>query len=167
MRAVVSGLVIAAALASAAFAEGGGRWGARDPVTECVQVTTPEGPAIDQVVALVRCRNETITRYDELWLLEDLKLQIGAARAHQGYDEYINMPDADTSKPVHDLRGSWISVMCRIPSGVAATGGDPSRNCTHQVVTAGKGACWMTSFGDWQCNVSGSGERSDGHPPPQ
>lgn len=153
--------------AEAGWAAGeGARWGARDPVLTCPQISAQ----IDSTsaVGLLRCARESITASDELWLLEDVSVQVGAARAFQGRGELMTMPDADTSKPVHSLQGSWTWVTCRDPKAVSRTGGDPGRNCTQARVAKAEGACWMTTFGTWRCNMTGpSASATTGHPPPR
>jgi hypothetical protein len=146
----------------------GDRWGARDP-GPCYPFEKSRPPMIDEAAALVRCNREmAYNRTGELWLLEDLKLQMGKGRKHLGEGEELETTNADTSKPVYDLSGSWTLVMCRIPDDVAAEGGEAARNCSHSTFADGTGLCWPTTLGDWDCDVSGSGSAQEaGFPPPR
>lgn len=152
--ALAASLALPHAIPMAAAAGEGARWGARDPVTACPEVTG-DTPSTEAVLALVRCEREEITATDELWLMEDFTVKIGAARAHQGINELMSMPDSDTAKPVHSLRGAWTWVACRDPQALTRSGGDPARNCSHARVEKAEGACWTTTFGTWRCNMTG------------
>ena len=146
----------------------GTRWGARGPVTTCADISTSKLPPMDAVEDLIRCEREDMTYSDELWLLEDFSIRSGKTRDYKGRDEFMTMPDANTSAQVYDLQGSWTSFVCRLPEAVAYTGGDATRNCSKSEVTQGKGACWMTTFGVWRCNMTGSGTSAEaGFAPPQ
>ncbi|PWR20917.1 hypothetical protein [Zavarzinia compransoris] len=141
--------------AQAEAGEGGERWKARDPVTACPEIDAAAAPTADVVATLVRCEREDVTVTDELWLMEELTVRIGAARAHLGAGEFMTMPESDTAKPVYSLRGAWTWVVCRDPKAVAIVGGDPARNCSHARVEKAEGACWVTTFGTWRCNMTG------------
>ena len=149
-------------------AEGGARWGARDPVTVCIEVSTAAPPSKQDIANLIRCEKETITATDELWLVDDLSVQIGASRLHLGINELLTMPDSDTAKEVYPIRGSWIWAVCRDPKALTISGEDPARNCTRTPIAKAEGACWMTTFGSWRCNMTGpSGAAEKGFAPPQ
>ncbi|MCW1840416.1 hypothetical protein [Prosthecomicrobium hirschii] len=151
-----------------AMAVDGSRWGARDPVTQCAAIGASTALDSNAVTALVRCEREQATASDELWLVEDFSVQIGAARPHKGREELMTMADSDTSKSVHSLRGAWTWVVCRDPKAVAYSGGDPARNCGQARVAKAEGACWVTSFGTWRCNMTGpAAAREVGYPPPR
>ncbi|MDC7682553.1 hypothetical protein PQU92_04655 [Asticcacaulis sp. BYS171W] len=158
----------AVALAGLAFAgEVGARWGTRDPVTKCADITSKALPAQAAIDGLFRCAREEITYTDELWLVEDLSIKVGKARPHQGRNELMTMPDSDTTKAVYPLQGSWTWVVCRDPKAVKIGGGNPALNCSRAAVTKAQGACWKTSFGTWRCNMTGTtGPRTSNLPPP-
>jgi hypothetical protein len=151
-----------------AMAVDGSRWGARDPVTQCAAIGASTALDSNAVMALVRCEREQATASDELWLIEDFAVQIGAARPHKGREELMTMADSDTSKSVHSLRGSWTWVVCRDPKAIAYSGGDPAKNCGQARVAKAEGACWASSFGTWRCNMTGpAAAREVGYPPPR
>ena len=66
------------------------------------------------------------------------------------------MPDADVTQPVYPLRGSFDSYMC--------TATLPNRNSGHNCMMThfpdASGACWKTTFGDWECSLAGTGVNS-------
>jgi hypothetical protein len=164
-----AGLLLAVCLAgSPAGAAEGARWGARDPLTTCAEIDGADAPAAEAVADLVRCERETVTASDELWLMEDVAVRVGGARAHLGQDELMSMPDADTAKPVHPLRGSWTWVVCRDPAAMAIVGEDGAHNCSHARVEKAEGACWMTTFGTWRCGLTGPAASAEhGFAPPR
>ena len=146
----------------------GTRWNARGPVIQCADISTSQLPPVEAIIDLVRCEREEINYSDELWLLENVSVRVGKGRANAGRGEFMTMPDADTSKQVYDLQGSWTSFVCRLPEAVAYTGGDAAKNCSKSEVAQAKGACWMTTFGVWRCNMSGPGAGLEaGYAPPQ
>ncbi|CAN7302267.1 hypothetical protein LJR030_002716 [Rhizobium sp. LjRoot30] len=166
---LVAGAVSMALTSTGSFAaEGGARWGARDPVTVCREITTAAPPAEEDIANLVRCEKETITASDELWLVDDLSVQIGASRPHLGVNELLTMPDSDTAKEVYPIRGSWTWAVCRDPQALTISGEDPTKNCTRTPIARAEGACWMTTFGSWRCNMTGpTGAAEKGFAPPQ
>lgn len=170
LRAGGAGLLLALAMVArhAEAAGEGARWGARDPVLQCAEIESDDAPSQDAVIGLIRCEREAITASDELWLLEDVSVRIGAAREHQGHNEFMTMPEADTAAPVHPLRGAWTWVVCRDPRAMAIVGGDPAANCSHARVEKAEGACWKTTFGNWRCNMTGPAASAEkGFPPPR
>lgn len=116
---------------------------------------------------MVRCRHEVIVSDGgELWLMEGLRVSVGAAIPFvAAYNSYV-MPEADVRSRVYPIRGAFTSVVCmtRHDAGIY---GNPDTNCYEKDVTAAKGVCWKTSFGDWSCNLAGSamGRRDKVSPP--
>ncbi|ESQ79781.1 hypothetical protein [Asticcacaulis sp. YBE204] len=152
----------------AAYAQqSGAQWGARNPVTKCADITSKTLPPVAALQGLVRCERETINASDELWLVEDLVIKASKPRPHMGRGEYMTMPDSDVKKPVHSLQGSFTWVVCRDPKAVKIGGGNPALNCSRSRVEKAQGACWMTVFGTWRCNMTGpSGPAQTNLPPP-
>jgi hypothetical protein len=118
-------------------------YGARNPRT-CGKVTSPPDTATAK--ALVQCANEGF-RNSEVWLITDLRLEIGAPRASTYADADIN--DLDVNAKIYPLRGSGTNWACGLVSQYGA-----GTNC--QKWPAGPdlgGRCWRTLFGDWKCNM--------------
>ena len=126
MRLALPLILAAAALAGVAHAGSGAPWKARDPVTACPDFQGAEPPGNDGVVALFRCARETIdAAVDELWLTEDVVIHVGEGRDYEGANELMELTNADTTKPVYPLTGSWTWVHCRLPKYA----NDAARNC--------------------------------------
>ena len=166
MRLVLAGSCWLAASCSGAFAlDGSGAgWGARDPGS-CVPLRQAGPPSAEEAAALFRCRREAA--YDasgELWLMEDVDVEVGGARPFMEMYNVIDMPDADTTKPVHPIKGGWTWAVCTTRADAA----DPDGNCRETDVSAATGACWVTRAGDWRCFMNGrSGETRGPTAPPR
>lgn len=141
-------------------------WGARNP-GECPSIQPKAAPSIAQVMTMVRCRHEVIERDGgELVLMENLKVSIGAPMPFvAAYNSWV-MPEADTRSKVYPIRGSYTWSHCKTRHD-ASIYGNPDLNCWESDVTAAKGVCWKTTFGDWSCLLSGSafGRREPTAPP--
>ena len=107
-----------------------------DPVTSV--------PSVDQAVALVQCHTENQGSRD-LILLEKVKVQIGAPRSYMG-DTDSGLPDIDPATPVYPIRGSFVRYHCD-----PVTPDDQGTSCFTVDQPAASGACWQTSFGNWDC----------------
>ena len=149
-------------------AEGSGAdWGARDPAG-CTPLTQAGPPSAEQAVALMKCKREAAMASGELWLMENVVVQIGGARPYLEQYESVVMPDADVAKPVYPVRGSWTWAVCISRHDAAIGGGNPDLNCSESDVRDAKGACWQTTFGDWQCTMNGTtGATRQGTAPPR
>ncbi len=127
----------------------GDPFGARDPVA-CPTLRQSTPPTPEQAALLVRCKRETISG-GELWLVENVKVALGAPRAFRDLYNVIAMPEADVTKPVYPIRGGWTWSVCRERRFVA----DRERNCRESDVIDAVGACWQTKAGAWACAMSG------------
>lgn len=87
-------------------------------------------------------------------LMERLTVQVGGAMPFVALYNTFTMPDADTTKRVHPLRGSWTWSRC-LSRRDAAIYGSAELNCREAVVPSGTGVCWRTTFGDWRCLLTG------------
>lgn len=128
-------------------------WGARKAAT-CPQIRQAPSAAI--ATQLVRCAKEQqSTASGESWLVEDLQVQVGGPTSFAAMYNSVTMPDADTSKRVYPIRGSWTWSICILRAD-AKIYGDPNLNCRETPVTQASGACWQTTFGDWRCQMNGT-----------
>jgi hypothetical protein len=167
MRARVLLWTVAAILAFLTLAPGafardgsGADWGARDP-TACVPLRQEQQPTPEQAIQLVKCRHETASASSgELWLMENVKLEVGAMVPFVVMYDRVVMADADTAKPTYPLRGSFTWAVCMSMHDAGIGGGDARLNCRETDVAGATGACWQTTFGDWSCVLHGytSGE---------
>ena len=133
----------------------GAAWGARDPAG-CPSLSQTEPPSRKQAVALLRCTHEVA--YDasgELWLLENVDVQIGEpVPFEEMYFEYV-LTDADIFAATYPLSGSFTRTVCITQHDAGISGVDPSLNCSEFDVAEAKGVCWFTSFADWRCLMTG------------
>ena len=145
-------LLVATNAHSWAAAGSGALYGARDPAT-CKPLRQATPPDPDQAAALVRCRTEKEHTY-ELWLMKDLRIEIGRGRRYGVND--TNVTDPDLNFPIYPLRGSFVWSICNTRSSVASFGQDPNLNCRELNVPQATGSCWRTNFDDWACTLGGS-----------
>lgn len=145
--------------AVASHAGVGESYGSRDPVA-CPQVAGA-GPTESEATALFRCVNEVEAGH--LYLLEDVRLQIGGSRPYQFGDGY---PEIDRNLPVHPIRGSWVEYQC---SNIKTYPGAGPNNCRVFDKANGSGICYRTTFGDWRCQMQGASAnlRPGWMPPPR
>lgn len=172
MKTIVAPLCILIAVAGgpSAWAEAasGAPWGARN-AAPCAAVTQANPPSAAQATAILKCRREkAMDSSGELWLMEKAAIQVGGAQPFAAAYNTWTMQGADTKKPVYPLRGSWTMVMCRNRADLARySPAEAQRNCS-ETDYQGEGVCWRTTFGDWDCTVSGrTGARREKTAPPQ
>ncbi len=172
MRAVVAPLsvllVLAAGQSASAEAASGAPWGSRN-AAPCNAVRQNNAPNAAQATAILKCRREKA--YDssgELWLMEKANIQVGGGMPFVTAYNTWTMQGADTTKQVFPLRGSWTMVMCRNRADLARySAQDAQRNCS-ETDYQGDGVCWRTTFGDWDCTVTGrTGAQRQKTAPPQ
>jgi len=117
---------------------------------ECARVTRV--PNASQAAALVQCTMES-QNSQGITLMQDVKVEMGDARAFiAGTDDYWE--SIDRSAKVYPLEGSQTLYQCAQVDDVIHTKG---KNCTVSPWTTSEGRCWKTTFGDWKCNMTGSG----------
>lgn len=132
----------------------GAEWGARDPGT-CASVQLDAAPSPEQVVAMLRCKHEVAASTGELWLMENVQVDVGAAVPFvEAYGDYV-MDDGDVDSMAYNIRGSFTWSVC-ITKADAAIYGKGEMNCYETDVPAAKGVCWKTSFADYRCRFVGS-----------
>lgn len=87
-----------------------------------------------------------------LYLLEDIAIQVGAARAYSVVqDMYLTEPDP--AGRVYPLRATWTLVQCSVIRDFAPLYNIGS-NC-NEYYKRGEGSCYRTLFGDWRCSLNG------------
>lgn len=161
-------LVLAAAQPVLAEAVSGAPWGSRNG-TPCQSLTQKNAPSAAQATAILKCRRDKANESaGELWLMEKASIQVGASMPYAAAYHAWSMQGADTTKPVYPLRGSWTMAMCRNRADLARySPADAQRNCS-ETDYQGEGVCWRTTFGDWDCTVTGrTGAQRQKTAPPQ
>ena len=140
-----------------AFAQFVPRFETRSPRT-----CTPVGakPSPEQAAALLQCRSESITE-GEVSLWEKVRVQIGGPQA---YNERTHafLTSVDTTAKVYPIQGSYISYRC-----IRIKDSEKGKNCVTVTQPTASGFCWPTTFGTWDCVMSGSrSEVVPNQPPP-
>jgi hypothetical protein len=132
-------------------------WGTRSPMV-CTPLKQKNPPNAAQAAKLVQCAKENASEASgELWLMQNLKVEVGKAMSFLvAYDQYI-MAAADTTKRVYPIRGSFDWAIC-ITMRDAGIYGNPNENCKASRVPTATGVCWQTTFGDWKCTINGAAE---------
>ena len=144
---------MATAVSGVGHAQRAAPWGARQAAT-CPSIR--QAPTAAIASQLVRCaRKVSQCRPGESWLVEDLQVEIGGPTSFAAMYNAVTMPDADTTKRVYPIRGSWTWSVCKLRKD-AKIYGNPDLNCRETPVTRATGACWQTTFGDWKCTMNGS-----------
>lgn len=145
----------------------GTKYGTRDPQT-CADTKAPARGPISAALAkkYFICQQEG-ARGDELYLVEDVRLEVGAARPFDPHA--INMSDADTRSPIYPIRGSFTEYQCS-EQGTDERFSNVGKNCNRYEEQKASGLCYRTTFGDWKCsmydNSMSSDNKSFGVPPP-
>ena len=159
VRALAAATIIFLCSAGSAplFAQTVERFGTRSPRV-CADIKSKPSP--EQAAALIQCRTETMSE-GQIYLLEKVRVQIGAAQA---YNERTHafLTGVDTTSKVYPIRGSLTSYTCvRIKDGGKGT------NCVTVAGPNAQGYCWPTTFGTWDCIFSGpDSDPVPNQPPP-
>jgi hypothetical protein len=155
-------LITVATIGTAAAGEGA-KYATRDP-RSCASKSEPKSgaPTAEQAKRYVICGSsvhlgEGEDSFHHMILLENVQVQVGKGRPFQGgINSDINMHDVDVDFPVYPIRGSFDMYQC---SNVAP--GDPwqsiyeaRKNCDLYHETRATGACYKTTFGDWDCTMT-------------
>ena len=122
-------------------------YGARNP-RACEKVT--KAPSVAEAQALVQCGLEGFFPGPALFLVTDVKIEMGAARNQTPLD---GTNDLDPRSKIYPLRGSLTKYSCGLVAQYGA-----GTNCQKWPAATGgdaPGRCWQTSFGDWKCTLTG------------
>ena len=142
----------------------GEKYGSREPAY-CAEKTKPArgAPSAAQALQYLKCYTEKESG-GMLYLLEDVKVQV--APKGRPYNPRAPISNVDTSHPIFDIRGSAVQYQCHQISTILKNAG---KNCNAYEQPSAKGACWKTSFGDWECSMAdlNSSTRTHGVPPPR
>jgi hypothetical protein len=165
MRGLCASVYLAIGLSVAAgvsHAQIGDSYNSREPVACPTGDAAPkEKPTVEQAVLIFRCVNEVEAGY--LYLIENVKLEIGVARDFQFGDNY---PQIDRNRPVYPIRGSWVEYQCH---NIKTYPGAAPNNCAVFDKSNGVGICYTTTFGDWRCQMQAATvqQRPDWVPAPR
>jgi len=148
--------IIAFALFCGSLAYGqagiGATYGSREPVT-CQSKKEPArgAPSPQQAAMYWRCEKEGTRSGSDinLYLYENVKLDVGKGRPFQASDQFSN--DVDPSQLIYPVRGTMDMYQCADPK--RSTPPSPGHNCSFTAGNPLTGACYKTAFGDWRCDL--------------
>ncbi|MGI8509128.1 MAG: hypothetical protein ACR2MQ_07375 [Gemmatimonadaceae bacterium] len=103
------------------------------------------------------CELEGETGSGSLFLVESVRVQVGAGRPYQHVVD--SFEDIDPHQSVYPIRGASTSYVCgalytpqQIAAGWASNRGKNCSGYQHEQMT---GVCYTTTFADWRCNFGG------------
>lgn len=141
------------------------RYGSREPRT-CDDTKTPTKGAITAALALkyLNCQMEYLAGGGDLYLVEDVKVQVGGGIPYSAIMGQRSLSEIDTKYPVYPIRGSLLRYQCMNRLTAAR---NPDANCNTSNEPKATGYCYKTTFGDWRCymNDPNATTRHDVPPP--
>lgn len=169
------GVVLATALAlGAGIVEAqqgvGAKYGTRDPHT-CQNATAPTSGAPSPTLAAqyVVCGRERETNGNTLWLLENVRVQVGKGTPYRDIPQIHRPGNVDPDGSVYAIRGAYRMYMCGVVQNNIVTK-NAGKNCRVYDVTRATGTCYKTTFGDWSCSLIDDNSAGYGiadQPPPR
>ena len=140
-------VLIAGASASPVNAQSEPRFGTRS-VRTCAPVKAK--PTVVQAAALIQCHQEHKSS-SEIVLLTDVRVEMGGSQPYN-YHAHSHLTAVDTTSQVYPIRGSYTWYDCGVIAVYPAIHSDNrGKNCITSLAPAGKGFCWLTTFGSWDC----------------
>jgi hypothetical protein len=126
------------------------------PPVQCGPFSTFDG-SVAAAKRIFQCDQErnALGSGSNLYLIEDLVIQVGAARA-QTLVETNSLTDAVVASRVYPIRGTYTWAQCSIVRDQAPLD-NRGRSC-NEYFKSGQGVCWSTTFGDWRCTLSTMGD---------
>ena len=149
LTAIAAIILLAASVLTFAQTGIGKKYGSRDPRT-CADRTLPKNGAISAEKAKEYVICETEHAPLDLYLAEDVTVQVGAARRYNAGEDF-NFPNIDVKSPVYAIRGSLKKYNCSI---IYQDRSNLGKNCNIYNEPNAKGACYKDTFGDWHCGMT-------------
>lgn len=153
-------------IAALAQSGSGAKYGTRDPQT-CSSMKEPAKGAPSSALAAkyVTCQFEKEVNGNSIYLLTDVKVEVGGGIPYQQLPNIHRPGGADPNTMVYSIRGSFKKYMCAVvhPSGVLANAG---KSCRIYDVPKATGICYRDNFGEWSCSLNGDGGYGTADQPP-
>lgn len=147
---VISTIILLGASISIFAQEGiGTKYGSRDPRT-CADRSQPKTGAISAEKAREYVICETEHAPSDLYLAEEVMVQVGAARRYNANEDF-NFPNIDVKSPVYAIRGSLKKYNCSV---IYQDRSNLGKNCNIYNEPSAKGACYKDTFSDWHCGMT-------------
>jgi hypothetical protein len=144
-------------LSAAAVAQQGvgAKYGSRDPKT-CASLKEPAKGVLSAALAVkyVACKKEGEVNGNTLYLLEDLKVEVGGGTPLLQLSMIHRPGGADPNGIVYSIRGSFKQYQC----GVTHASGmlkNVDKNCRIYDMPKATGTCYRDNFGEWSCSMTG------------
>jgi hypothetical protein len=155
MKVLLMAFLAAAGILVAAEPNVGEKYESRNPFV-CASKKEPANgaPSVNRLKDLVRCGTggERVTS-QMLYLLENLKVEVGKGRPYQASDRQSQ--NIDPSLPVYPIRGSYDRYQCAVVNNAIDLKAYKSgANCSVYPNPEATGVCYKTTFGDWNCVMS-------------
>ncbi|MEP6675450.1 MAG: hypothetical protein ABJA78_09850 [Ferruginibacter sp.] len=130
----------------------GQRFGTRDPRT-CAGTQKPLKGAITAELGkqYLICQLENAS-HDYLNLVENVQVQIGAGVTYNARN-FPSIIDIDPKSPVYPFRASFNQYVC---DPISTMVNNKGKNCDMTVRSKATGVFVKTTFGDWNCYLTGS-----------
>ena len=131
----------------------GAKYGSRDPAT-CPSIKEPAkgAPSAAQATKYTACTMEGEMSGNTLYLLQDVKVEVGGGTPLLQLSMISRPGNADPSGTVYAIRGSFKKYQCVIPSKYMENTG---KNCRVYDTPKATGTCYRTNFGEWSCKMDG------------
>lgn len=153
---LLSSLALGFGQTTAALAQAEPQFGTRS-VHVCSKQTSLPSPA--QAAALLQC-NAEVKEATNITLWENVRVEIGGAQPYN-FNAHSRLTGVDTAAKVYPIRGSYLYWNCDTISSY-----NRGANCHSVDFRNATGYCWPTTFGDWQCAMSGTGDPAKSNLPP-
>ena len=144
----------------------GAKYGARNPAT-CPTIKEPAkgAPSTAQATEYTQCTMEFEMSGNTLFLLQDLKVEIGGGTPLLQIPMIHRPGSADPNGTVYAIRGSYKQYQCTVISKIYP---DAGKNCRVYDVPKATGSCYRTNFGEWSCKLLGDSDYGTaGQAPPK
>jgi hypothetical protein len=145
----------------------GPKYGSREPKT-CQAAKEPTKGVLSAALAVkyTACGMEREVNENTLYLVEDLKVEVGGGTPFLQIPEIHRPGGADPKGIVYAIRGSFKQYQCGVshPTGILKNAG---ANCRIYNTPKAEGTCFRDNFGEWSCHLLGDqGYGTAGQPPP-
>ena len=126
-------------------------YGTREPET-CASSKEPTkgAPSPELIKHYLRCHIEGVGAGSNMYLLENVSVEVGKGTPFMQLDRGQRPFDADPDGLVYPIRGSYTSYQCAVPSQIMNNFG---KNCNRFENKHATGECHRSGFGDWTCNM--------------
>ena len=126
-------------------------YGTREPPT-CPSTKEPAKGVITPELAkrYLRCNGEGIGPGNNMYLLENVSIEVGKGTPFLQLDPRQRPGSADPDGLVFPTRGTYTVYQCAVPNKINNKFG---KNCNTYESKQATGQCYRSGFGDWTCTM--------------